>query len=528
MRLFQPTTGRMQIVFFGLLLAALYCSDFSWLMQSDWKRDEYSYGWLVPGIIAYLLWEKHREVAAAPLSPSWAGLAMLLPGIALYWLGELAGEFFTKYLSFTLIVAGLCWLHLGWQRLKVLAFPLAMTLAMYPPPSFIHNKITFQLKLLSSQLGTWLLHLYGMPAYREGNIIDLGFTQLQVVDACSGQRYLFSLVIMAVLLAYFFRDRLWKKVVLVCSVIPLTLIINALRIAITGVLYEYWGAAVAEGFFHELAGIFIFMVGLGTLLLEMRILRGFQFMRRWRREPDAPTEAEPSAVPTGPEAEDSSPGPAPARSRWSAQFAVAALLLGATLALVQFVDFPGMTPAAKSFASFPQQIGPWRGDRGELEEQFVRSLDFSDYVMIDYRGPDNKSINFYVAYYQSQTKGKSIHSPETCLPGSGWIFEKAAVVPLPIASRGNDVLPVNSVIIKKDAVRQLSYYWFPQRDRIVTSTYALKLYNFLDALLRQRTDGALVRLVTPVYPDEQIEDTKKRLEAFTRELVPVLDTYLPQ
>jgi len=99
-----------------------------------------------------------------------------------------------------------------------------------------------------------MLQWYGMSAFREGNIIDLGFTQLQVVDACSGLRYLYPLIIMAILLAYFFKSAWWKKVVMVMSAVPLTIATNSLRIAMTGVLYEIWGPAVAEDFFHGFSG----------------------------------------------------------------------------------------------------------------------------------------------------------------------------------------------------------------------------------------------------------------------------------
>ena len=252
------SVGWIKVLLFGLILVALYYSSFSWLVLKDWQREDYSHGWLIPLVILYLLWEKRPALQAIAAKPSWLGLAVLLPGLFLYWLGELAGEFFTQYLSFTLIIIGLCWLLLGWEKLKTLLFALLFTVAMFPPPNFLHDKITFQLKLISSELGVRILHLAGMSAYRQGNIIDLGFTQLQVVDACSGLRYLFPFLIMAILFAYLYKDRLWKKIVLILSVVPLTLAVNALRIAGTGILYKFWGAEVAEGFFHEFAGVIVF------------------------------------------------------------------------------------------------------------------------------------------------------------------------------------------------------------------------------------------------------------------------------
>lgn len=523
------SVGRAKVLLFGLLLAALYYSSFTWLVLKDWSREDYSYGWLIPLIVLYLVWEKRPVLLTTPANPSWLGLLALLPGLALYWIGELSGEFFSQYLSFTLIVIGLCWLHLGWEKLKVLLFALLLTVAMYPPPHFLHDRITFQLKLISSELGIRLLHLYGMSAYREGNVIDLGFTQLQVVDACSGLRYLFPLIILAVLLAYMYRERLWKKIVLVLSVIPLTLVINALRIALTGILYKFWGPVVAEGFFHDFAGIFIFMAGLGVLLTEMWVLCGFRPMRTWGRFAGAACTGGQEKTAVARAATDTR-GPAGGLGYLfrPSQGIVALLLLVVTLVAGQAIDFREKTPAAKAFADFPLHVGPWQGERGRLEPDIIDRLDLSDYTLIDYRGPGGRIVNFYMAYYQSQTKGESIHSPETCLPGSGWKFEKSGVVNLPVAVGKRNSLPANSAVMSKGENRQLVYFWFPQRDRILTNAYALKFYNFWDALTRQRTDGALVRLVTPVYPDEQVEDAKARLTSFAGSIVPVLSEYLPQ
>jgi exosortase len=139
-----------------------------------------------------------------PSVHSWKGIIPFGFGIAFFWLGELAGEFFTLYLSFWLILVSLCWLHLGWKKIKAISFCLIFILTMFPLPNFIYTKVFLNLKLISSKLGVNLLHLYGMSAHREGNIIDLGFTQLQVEEACSGLRYLISLIILSILLAYFF------------------------------------------------------------------------------------------------------------------------------------------------------------------------------------------------------------------------------------------------------------------------------------------------------------------------------------
>jgi exosortase len=204
---------------YSLLLIGLYYSSHR-VMISWWRREDYTYCYFVPFIILYLIWEKRNSLRQTVSHPAWAGLAALLVGLFFFWMGELGGEFYTLYISSWLVVAGLCWLHMGWQKLKAIWFPLFISLAMFPLPNFLNTKITLKLKLLSSELGVAMMQLWGMSVCREGNIIDLGFTQLQVVDACSGLRYFFPLIVLGILLAYFYRARFWKSAIIVISIVP--------------------------------------------------------------------------------------------------------------------------------------------------------------------------------------------------------------------------------------------------------------------------------------------------------------------
>jgi len=207
---------------------------------------------------------------------------------------------------------------------------------------------------------------------------------------------------------------------------------------------------------------------------------------------------------------------------------VAVILLSATLALSQGVEFREKIPINKSFDAFPIQVGKWNGTRRSMEQKFVDALDLSDYVIVDYRDEPGRNVNFYVAYYESQRKGESIHSPASCLPGSGWVFNEAGKADIPVATENGLLMPVNRAFMQKGDYKQLSYYWFPQRGRILTNAYQLKLYTFWDALTRQRTDGALARVITPVYGNENVEDADARLQAFVGDVVPVLNEFLPK
>ena len=507
---------RAQLTCLALLLSGIYYSTVAWLVTHDWVREDYSSAVLIPFIVCYLIWEKRSRLALQPSLPTWSALAPLAAGILLFWVGELAGEFFTLYLSLWLSVAALCWMCLGWRKLRLIAFPLLFCLTMFPLPNFLYNRISVELKMISSRLGVAMMQLYGLSAFREGNVIDVGFTQLQVVDACSGLRYLIPLIVLSILLAYYFRAPFWKKALLVISAVPVSVLTNGLRIASVGILYEFWGPAVAEGFFHDFSGWFIFLCSLGLLLVEMWLLNRFTKGRGEIAEKPR-LAAEP---PASPPATAGHGLPLPL-------FAVAAVLLGGTLALVQGVDFRERVPIRKSFADFPLRVGEWNGQRRDMERKFMDALEFSDYVIVDYRNREGKEVNFYTAYYESQSKGGSIHSPASCLPGSGWEFTQSGAVSIPAQGAAGSSMQVSRAFMRKGGVTELTYYWFPQRGRVVTGTYQLKLFNFLDALIKQRTDGALVRVITPLYPNESTGDAEKRLRSFTRGIVPVLDGYLP-
>jgi len=502
---------------YSSLLAGLYYSSHR-MMISWWKREDYTYCYLVPFIVLYLIWEKRNSLRQTVSHPSWAGLAALLAGLLFFWMGELGGEFYTLYISSWLVVSGLCWMHMGWQKLKGIWFPLFISLAMFPLPQFLNTKITLRLKLLSSELGVAMMQFLGMSAYREGNIIDLGFTRLQVVDACSGLRYFFPLVVLGILLAYFYRARFWKGALIVISAAPLSVITNSLRIALTGLLYELWGAKVAEDFFHGFSGWFIFMFSLGILLLEIWALN------KIFPETGEKIRLKAKGQETGEETRNSK---FEIRSFFSPpQFVAAVVLLGATLAISHGVEFREKIPMKKSFAEFPLKVGKWTGVREYMEQKFIDALDLSDYVIVNYEDPEGRPVNFYAAYYETQRKGESIHSPGTCLPGSGWIFNQAGEIDISTPGYHGGSMRVRRAYMQKGAYRQLSYYWFPQRGRILTNAYQLKIYNFWDALTKHRTDGALVRIITPVYEGEGPRKAEERLQGFVREIVPVLNQYL--
>jgi EpsI family protein len=171
----------------------------------------------------------------------------------------------------------------------------------------------------------------------------------------------------------------------------------------------------------------------------------------------------------------------------------------------------------------PYALGPWTGKELPLQEQVVQAVGVSDYTNRGYSQLAETPVQLYVGYYASQRSGDTIHSPKNCLPGAGWdpIHSGYATISIPSGRR----IVVNEYVIQQDQNKQLVFYWYQGRGRVMASEYAGKFWMVADALSRNRTDGALVRLVTPMNDGE--DKARARLASFTQILFPSLDNLIP-
>ena len=503
-------TALLPVAILGLVFA-----DSVAYMADLWLTDEnYGHGMLVPLVSLYLIWQQRRRLMEQSVSGSWWGLIWILTGAALYVVGELATVYQFLHVALWCIIVGLLVSALGSRAVSTIAFPLGFLLTVVPLPQFLYQGLSGKLQLISSALGVGCLQFIGITAFRDGNVIDLGPIQLQVVDACSGLRYLFPLATLALLCSYLFRERLWKRIVLFISSIPISILLNGFRIGMIGVLVEHFGQGAAEGFYHAFEGWVLFMASLGLLLAEMFVLRKIGATRVTR---DTPSQPQPELVP---------PASLPSRAillrpTYLYSVGLVCLLPFAATELTERGDVP---PVRQSFLDFPMQFKGWSGTPFPLEGRYVEVLKFDDYVLADYQQPQSAAVNLYIAYYRSQRKGQSAHSPQSCIPGGGWEIGTIETVQLNAAAGQT---PANRVSIQKGDQRQLVLYWFKQRHRIVANEYLVKLYVLWDAMTRQRTDGALIRLTTPIQQNESEGAAEQRLLHFAQDMNPILTRYVP-
>ena len=505
-------------IFTIVTLGYVYVDSLVFLFGYWIGSDDYSHGMFVPLISLFLIWQARHRIAATGITPSWWGLAMVTTGLLLYGVGELTTLFVLQHLSLWMVLCGLMTALIGLRGARIISFPLGYLLTCIPLPTFLYAGLSSQLQLWSSALGVSFLQLVGITAFREGNVIDLGPVQLQVVEACSGIRYLLPLTSLALLCAYLFKDRMWKRVVLVLSSIPISILVNGFRIGMIGVLVEWNGQGAAEGFSHLFEGWVLFMASLGLLILEMWALgrvgsTGPHISLRDRFTWLDHTSTAPSSI-TSP--------------RLPMEYLCSlALLLPVAVGSTFVINREESPPSRTQFMDFPMHLKTWRGTSLALEQQYIDALRFDDYLLADYRIDNEQSVTLYSAYYQSQRKGRSAHSPQSCLPGGGWEIASLQRITVPPALGMSRSFPVNRAVIQKGNQKQIVLYWFKQRDKILTNEYLVKAYLLWDALAKDRTDGALVRIASLVGQGETEEMANQRLLRFATAVEPELTRYVP-
>ena len=512
-------------LFATVLLGYLYADSVSKLFGYWIGSEDYSHGMFVPLISLFLIWQARHRLPEPRVEHSWWGLAVISTGFLLYWIGEFATLYVLQHVSLWMVIVGLVIALIGVRGARAISFPLSYLLTCIPLPVFLYASVSSHLQLWSSALGVGVLQLVGVTAFRDGNVIDLGLVQLQVVQACSGIRYLLPLASLALLCAYLFKDRMWKRELLVLSSIPISIVVNGFRIGMIGVLVEWYGQGAAEGFYHLFEGWVLFMTSLGLLILEMWLLTRIGSLENRSPFLSLFTWVDQSAV-TIPEVTLQSPN-SDRQFRNPAYLCSVAILVPVAFASMVMVEREEVPPPRAVFVDFPMRLNGWLGTSLSLEKQYIDALRFDDYVLADFRFGDGQPVNLYAAYYQSQRKGQSAHSPQSCLPGGGWEISSFRRMDLPANSEMIRPLHVNRALIQKDSQKQIVMYWFKQRDRILSNEYLVKLYLFWDAVSRGRTDGALVRIASPVGPGETEDIVDQRLLRFASMVAPELNRYVP-
>ncbi|PXF57350.1 MAG: EpsI family protein [Deltaproteobacteria bacterium] len=493
-----------------VFMAILYSGVLAKLVGDWWNDPNYSHGFLIPSISAYLIWERREFLHSTRAAPSVWGLPVLFASGILYIVGHITGELLTQRLSFVTMLAGLALTWRGKAQWRVLWAPILYLVFMIPLPYIVYDSIAFPLKLLATEVSITTLQHLGQTIYSEGNLIFLPDTTLEVADACSGIRSLISVLALSIIIAKYTQHDWPRRFLLVAFSIPVVLFANILRIVGTGLL-AVKDPDLSTGFFHTFSGEIIFLAGI-LLLFGIAMLMA----KRCRRKVHTDV-SECSVEPI--HNIDNGTG----AGKWWPKWAAIGILLFTLLANFGATQVRA-TPLIRSLDLLPAHIGEFVlvGD-SEMDSSVVENLGVDYYIMRVYRSPSGYDLWLYIGYFEEQKEGAMIHSPKHCYPGSGWSSLSSEIIKIKIPD-SNNTIEINEYILAKNDAKELVYYWYQSRGRVVANEYLDRLYMLFDSLIKKRSDGALIRISGPA---DNVQKARKFQQQFINALYPVLWEFLP-
>ena len=511
--------GFMWLVALVALSVPIFWFGFTSLGRA-WITPEYSHGPLIPLISLYLFLREMRHSPPAPDSERlirWPGVAVITVGLGVAIVGNLVDIPDIVCYAMIVWVMGLVLICFGWNRGRRHWAPVLHLVFMLPLPQIFYWKLSIFLQGISSKLGVAVVEMAGIPVFLDGNIIDLGVYKLQVAEACSGLRYLFPILSFSYLFSILYRGPIWHKAIMLLSAAPITVLMNSFRIGVIGILVNYFGIEQAEGFLHFFEGWVIFLSCVGILFCLAMILQRLT----------------PSPLPLSEAIDLETHGLGREASRVFAVAPSAGLIAATAITAVLALSWPQIRPPERpvlerqSFLSFPLAFGGWRGDTTRLDPNVERTLAADDYITAMYWNANaNAAVNFFVAYYDDQTIGSGIHSPEVCLPNGGWEVSSLRPYEVDMSDTPYGTFSLNRAVIQKGTEQQLVYYWFEQRGKRMTNDFSIKLAVLKDSWLEGRKDGALVRFVTTI-DNGNVEAADQRLQDMMRILLLQLPAFVP-
>lgn len=263
MKAINPSRIWFQIIPLVIVFLILYHNAILKLI-SDWSIDpNFSHGFLIPFVAVYMVWYKKNELAQVDQHPSNIGLLVIILGMIVHLLGNVGSELFLMRFSMVITISGIIIYYFGFRLFKKVFIPIIYLTLMIPIPAIIWNKLAFPLQLFAAKISSHTISMLSIPVFREGNILHLANTSLEVIDACSGLRSLTSLIALTGAFAFLAPLKGPSKLILFLSAIPIAVAVNVFRLTITGAMAAWIGPETAHGFLHDISGLIIF----GTALI---------------------------------------------------------------------------------------------------------------------------------------------------------------------------------------------------------------------------------------------------------------------
>ncbi len=505
----------------AVVASGIYFQEGINALLTAWQLPEYSHGPLIPVLSAFLFLRQLKEYPPNPgvIDDRMPGVYLLIFAVLFGLMGKLSKIDDIVAYALILWVGAMLLISFGWKTGKHFWPGVLHLVYMLPLPGVFYYKLSTWLQMVSSEFGVYLLKMLNVPVYLEGNIIDLGVLKLHVAEACSGLNYLFPILSFSYIFAVLYRGPMWHKAVLLLAAAPITVMMNSVRIALAGWIAQNWGVSHLEGFTHFFEGWVIFLICIVLLFMLAWIMMKLQGTHT--SLPDA-LDLDTSGLTT--------------------QFARIKLvqasrpMIAATLIMVTAAAAWQVRPGVATvdvprdpFAIFPRTLGEWQSSPNiPLSESVEIALGADDYHSVQLvSAAQSAPVGFFSAWYDDQSDGGT-HSPEICLPGAGW--EIAWLERVDIAPEvGLDApFKLNRAVIQKGQTRMIGYYWFEQQGRHIAWDIAAKFWLFWNGVTQGRTDGAMVRLLTAIGPDETEAEAEARLQSVFLETIDVLPRFIPE
>ena len=492
------------VLFLGLLI--LYHHVIENLFIIWISRDQYSYALLIPFISIYLLYEKRSIITRCYLKPDKRGLLIVLLGYGIFLLGSFSFHPFSSRISFFILLFGFVFFYGGFDYLKSLLFPFGILVLSIPLPSLLENTLLFKLRLISSALTEQILHLFGISVFRQGNIIDIGIMQFNVANACSGMSYLLPLLCLAIIIGYFFSKSFWIRLFLFISAIPITLVINVVRITATAIIADYWTREIATGFMHAFSGWLLFMLGFVILFIETKILTRF-----FKQKPNLTLRSK-STQKIERKYVNKSIGPLPI----IVTVCLFAIFIGGYYAIAsKKANFP-----VPNLSDLPRVIDGYKG-KIVPEDQGIKAFSsVTDSITCVYTKNEADPIVAYIGYYRTTPKLKGfIHTPEVCLESTGWKVKEINNYKLRVADNSS-MINCRLVFSERPSIKQVLVYWYQIGDFATGHERLAHLYTGYDAIFGNYNDAIKIMISKDYIHASEREKSFQELVAFTQKFYP--------
>jgi EpsI family protein len=494
-----------------ILLFALFYGHVIPGLVGDWYENQtFSYGFLVPLIAAYLIWQDRDRLKSIAPNPSLWGAIPLSIGVLLGLMGQAIGDEFSMRLSMVLTLASSVYMFLGGEFFRALGFPLLYLLLMIPAPYVLIKDLTIHLRYLDASHAANILQLLGIPVFVEAYFIYIPNMTLEVADVCSGVSSVFALFALGAVYAHFLPIRRSLKVLLVICTFPFAMIANLIRIVVISVLAYKIGPIVFQSTFHWLTGTTIFVLALVMLISTGEVLRrNFP----WVPEP----KAEPNQDPGVGGAYHCSHG-----LTWMPFFLFVVvvgvgLMGGSSLGNIRAVRLSGVLGSLAN-------LGGYTFSESRSSDFYKDPLADAVLSVFASAGDDDKT-EIFIGYRGEQTGGQRLRSPKLVFPDN---WNSVWLKPAAIEIAGGPSIHGNWMLTRKGDAIRLVLYWYQFGNSAFGGEFEYRLHQLKRALLERRSDGAVVRLATPVPPGQSIDTAQERLRALGVSIYPKLVKLLTQ